>query len=156
MAKTVKSGLNTQVQGGFNKAAAKGALLIPTGTTDERDAVQQRGQLRFNSTTNFLEFFNGTAFVALRGATNAAHEITVDSYTGDGTTTVFGSGESTDASSVEKPMSFTPRADQNILIFIDGVFQPDSVYAVSGQQVTFGAAPGSGTSIKILHGFDRA
>ena len=154
MARTVKSGLNTSVQGGNVKAASQGALRIPSGSTAERDVETTAGQLRFNTTTNFLEFFNGTAFVALRGATNAAHEITVDSYTGDGTTTVFGSGESTDASSVEKPMSFTPRADQNILIFIDGVFQPDSVYAVSGQQVTFGAAPGSGTSIKVLHGFD--
>jgi hypothetical protein len=67
---------------------------------------------------------------------------------------VFGNGASSDASSVEKPLSFAPSADQNVLIFIDGVFQPDSVYAISGQQVTFGAAPGSGTSIKVLHGFD--
>ena len=46
------------------------------------------------------------------------------------------------------------KCNTDVLIFIDGVFQPDSVYAISGQQVTFGAAPGSGTSIKVLHGFD--
>ena len=95
MAKTVKSGINTTLQGGNVKGASQGGLRIPSGTTAERDVETTAGQLRFNTTTNFLEFFNGTSFVALRGATNAAHEITVDSYTGDGTTTVFGSGEST-------------------------------------------------------------
>ena len=156
MAKTVKSGLNTALQGGNMKAASQGALRIPSGTTDERDVETTAGQLRFNTTTSFLEFFNGSAFVQLKGATNAAHTITVDTYTGDGTTTVFGSGTSSDASSVEKALSFAPSADQNVLVFIDGVFQPDTVYAISGTQITFGAAPGSGTSIKVIHGFDAA
>ena len=82
--------------------------------------------------------------------------ITVDSYTGDGTSTVFGSGTSSDDSSVEKSLSFTPSADQNVLVFIDGVFQPDTSYTVSGTQITFGSAPGGGTVIKIIHGFDAA
>jgi hypothetical protein len=156
MAKTVKSGLNTTIQGGTVKSAPKGALRIPTGTTDERDPETVAGQLRFNTTTNLLEFFNGTSFVQLKGASNAAHTITVDSYTGDGTTTVFGNGEAGGDSTVEAPMSFTPKADQNVLVFIDGVFQPDTVYTISGTQITFGSAPGGGTSIKILHGFDTA
>jgi len=156
MAKTVKSGLNTALQGGNMKAASQGALRIPSGTTAERDVETTAGQLRFNTTTSFLEFFNGSAFVQLKGATNAAHTITVDSYTGDGTTTVFGNGAAGGDSTVEAPMSLTPAADQNVLVFIDGVFQPDSVYTVSGTQITFGSAPGGGTSIKILHGFDAA
>ena len=154
MSKTVKTGVDASQQSGFVKGGPTGSFKLPTGTTAERDANTTAGQIRFNSQTNFLEFFNGSAFVQLQGATNAKHTITVDSYTGDGTTTVFGNGASSDASSVEKPLSFAPSADQNVLIFIDGVFQPDSVYAISGQQVTFGAAPGSGTSIKVLHGFD--
>ena len=154
MARTVKSGINTSVQGGSVKGASKGSLIIPTGTTAERSATTTAGQIRFNTTTNFLEFFNGSAFVQLKGATNAAHTITVDSYTGDGTTTVFGGGEAGGDSTVEAPMSFTPSADQNVLVFIDGVFQPDTSYTVSGTQITFGSAPGGGTSIKILHGFD--
>ena len=80
--------------------------------------------------------------------------ITVDSYTGDGTSTVFGSGTSSDDSSVEKSLSFIPSADQNVLVFIDGVFQPDTAYSISGTTITFGSAPGSGTIITILHGFD--
>jgi len=156
MSKTVKTGIDASQQGGFVKGAPTGSIKIPSGTTAERDPETAAGQIRFNSETSFLEYFNGTEFLQLQGATNAKHTITVDSYTGDGTTTVFGSGESSDASSVEKPLSFTPSADQNVLIFIDGVFQPDSVYSISGQQITFGAAPGSGTSIKVLHGFDSA
>jgi len=156
MARTVKSGINTQLQGGSVKGAAKGSLTIPSGTTDERSATTTAGQIRFNTTTSFLEFFNGSSFVQLKGATNAAHTITVDSYTGDGTTTVFGNGAASGDSTVEAPMSFTPSADQNVLVFIDGVFQPDTVYTVSGTQITFGSAPGGSTSIKILHGFDAA
>ena len=156
MSRTVKSGINTIFQGGFVKKAIQGSLTIPSGTTSERSTTTTAGQLRFNTTTNFLEFFNGSAFVQIKGATNAKHTITVDSFTGDGTTTVFGGGAAGGDSTVEAPMSFTPAADQNVLVFIDGVFQPDTSYAVSSTQITFGSAPGGGTSIKILHGFDAA
>ena len=57
MARTVKSGLNTSVQGGNVKGASQGGLRIPSGTTAERDVETTAGQLRFNTTTNFLEFF---------------------------------------------------------------------------------------------------
>ena len=63
-------------------------------------------------------------------------------------------GEAGGDSTVEAPMSFTPSADQNVLVFIDGVFQPDTAYSISGTTITFGSAPGSGTKITILHGFD--
>ena len=154
MSKTVKTGVDAGLQSGFVKGGPTGSFKLPVGTTGERDANTATGQIRFNSTTNLLEFFNGSAFVQVQGATNAKHTITVDSYTGDGTTTVFGNGEAGGDSTVEAPMSFTPKADQNLLVFIDGVFQPDTVYTVSGTQITFGSAPGGGTSIKILHGFD--
>ena len=154
MSKTVKTGIDAGLQSGFVKGGPTGSFKLPTGTTAERDAFTQAGQIRFNSQTNLLEFFNGSAFVQVQGATNAKHTITVDSYTGDGTTTVFGNGEAGGDSTVEAPMSFTPSADQNVLAFIDGVFQPDTSYTVSGTQITFGSAPGGGTSIKILHGFD--
>ena len=152
MSKTIKTGIDASLQGGFVKGGQTGSLRIPTGTTAERDPETIAGQIRFNSETSNLEFFNGSAFVNAGGSGTAT--ITVDSYTGDGTSTVFGSGTSSDDSSVEKQLSFAPAADQNVLVFIDGVFQPDSVYAISGRQITFGTAPGSGTSIKILHGFD--
>ena len=144
----------TNVVGDSVKGSSNVAMLIPTGTTAERPTTGVAGQLRLNTTNNKLEFHNGTAFVNVTGGTSGQATITADTYTGDGTTTVFGSGAASGDSTVEAPLSFTPAADQNLLVFIDGVFQPDTSYSVSGVAITFGSAPGGGTKIVVLHGFD--
>ena len=144
----------TNVVGDSIKGSSNVAMLIPTGTTAERPTTGVAGQLRLNTTNNKLEFHNGTAFVNVTGGVSGNATITADTYTGDGTTTVFGSGAASGDSTVEAPLSFTPAADQNLLVFIDGVFQPDTSYSVSGVAITFGSAPGGGTKIVVLHGFD--
>ena len=138
---------------GFTKTAPTQAIEIPAGTTAERPTELQAGQLRFNTTLSQLEFYNGSAFVQVTGAAGGNATITRDTYIGDGTSTVYGSGGGSE-DSTEQGLSFTPSADQNVLVFIDGVFQPDTSYSISGTQITFGSAPGSGTNISILHGFD--
>ena len=58
MARTVKSGINTSVQGGSVKGASKGSLIIPTGTTAERSATTTAGQscrLKYEYGTNKLK-----------------------------------------------------------------------------------------------------
>ena len=144
----------TNVIGDSVKGSSNVGMLIPTGTTAERPTTGVAGQLRLNTTLNRLEFHNGTAFVNATGGTSGVATITADTYTGDGTTTVFGGGVAGGDSTVEVPMSFTPAADQNVLVFIDGVFQPDTSYSVSGTAITFGSAPGGSTKIVVLHGFD--
>ena len=45
-------------------SAATGALTLPVGTTGERP-TPVTGMTRFNSTTSFMEFYNGTAWVGI-------------------------------------------------------------------------------------------
>jgi len=120
------------------------ALHIPSGTTAEQPQDPEQGQLRYNSSVTALEFFNGTNFVQLQGAVGAKATITRDSFTLDGSTTVFG------------PMSFDPEADANILVFIEGVFQKDDTYSTSGTTITLTSTLPSdaGKTLTILHGFD--
>lgn len=40
-------------------------LKPPVGTTAQRPGTPSAGMMRFNSTTNTLEFYNGTAWVSL-------------------------------------------------------------------------------------------
>jgi hypothetical protein len=42
-----------------------GALLLPRGTTAQRPPSPNNGMTRFNTTTNKVEFWNGTAWVDL-------------------------------------------------------------------------------------------
>ena len=40
-----------------------GSIVLPTGTTAQRDVSASKGSLRFNSTTGNVEVFNGSAWV---------------------------------------------------------------------------------------------
>jgi hypothetical protein len=40
-----------------------GALLLPRGTTAQRPSSPNNGMTRFNTSTNKVEFWNGTAWV---------------------------------------------------------------------------------------------
>jgi hypothetical protein len=42
--------------------SATGGLFLPVGTTAQRPASPVTGQIRFNSTTNAVEVYNGTAW----------------------------------------------------------------------------------------------
>lgn len=121
-------------------------IVIPSGATDERPASPEAGALRFNNTLNRLEFYNGTTFVQVSGASGGAHTITRDEYTLDGSTRAY------------PGLSFTPSADQNVMVFIEGVFQNDSQYSISGTTITLSSTlPGdAGKKLHVLHGFDTA
>jgi hypothetical protein len=123
---------------------AANSILIPRGTTAEQPASARAGQFRYNETLNALEFYNGTQFVQLQGATGATATITRDSFTLDGSTTVY------------PGLSFTPTADQNVLVFIEGVFQKDDTYSISGTTITLSSTLESdaGKTLSVVHGFD--
>ena len=123
---------------------AANSILIPKGTTAQQPASPQAGQFRYNETVNGLEFYNGTQFVQLQGAVGASATITRDAFTMDGSTTAFG------------PLSFEPSADQNVLVFIEGVFQKDDTYSISGTTITLSSTgPADNTRIlSVIHGFD--
>jgi hypothetical protein len=122
------------------------SIALPSGPTSTQPADARTGALRYNTTLNSFEFYNGTNFVQVTGAVGGKHTITRDSFTLDGSTTAYGA------------LSFEPSADQNVLVFIEGVFQNDSQYNISGTTITLTSIleADNGKTLTVLHGFDTA
>ncbi len=126
-----------------NKALASGdnSVRVPTGSTAVRPSAPTAGSFRFNTDIGSLEFFNGSTFqtVAAAGKVN----ITVDTFTGDGSTLTFSMSETADSVT-------------EILVFVGSVYQePTTVYTVTGggNDITFTEAVPSGMSVNVIHGF---
>jgi hypothetical protein len=122
------------------KDQISGSLSIPAGSTGARPADPQTGDIRYNTTTSNLEFYDGIGYqnAAVKGTVT----ITKDSFTGDGSTTVF-------------ILSITPADENNILVFVGNVHQnPDVAYTLTGSTLTFSSAPPDTQTIIVLHGFD--
>ena len=130
----------------FSIADGHETLGIPSGPTSTQPADATPGALRYNTTLNSFEFYNGTNFVQVTGAVGGKHTITRDSFTLDGSTTAY------------TPLSFEPSADQNVLVFIDGIFQNDSQYNIDGTTITLSSIleADNGKTLTVLHGFDTA
>ena len=130
----------------FSLADGHETLGIPSGPTATQPADATPGALRYNTTLNSFEFYNGTNFVQVTGAVGGKHTITRDSFTLDGSTLAY------------TPLSFEPSADQNVLVFIDGIFQNDSQYNISGTTITLSSIleADNGKTLTVLHGFDTA
>ena len=128
----------------FSLADGHETLGIPSGPTSGQPTDATPGALRYNTTLNLFEFYNGTNFVQVTGAVGGKHTITRDSFTLDGSTTAYGA------------LSFEPSADQNVLVFIEGVFQNDSQYNISGTTITLTSIleADNGKTLTVLHGFD--
>ena len=116
------------------------SITLPTGTAAQRPATAQVGMTRFNTTSGNLEVYNGSAWDSL--ALEGMVDITVDSFTGDASTTVFGS------------MTNAVDYAENILVFVNGIFQtPTTNYTVDGSyDITFTSAPPAGLQINVIHG----
>ena len=61
-----------------------------------------------------------------------------NNYTGDGSTVAYG-------------VSSTVVSENNIQIYLDGVYQDKDTFTATGVTVTFGTAPPTGTEIEIMH-----
>lgn len=122
------------------KDEASGDFTLPSGTTSERSPEPSTGDIRYNTDAGALEFYDGATFenVALQGTVL----ITKDSFTGDGSTSVF-------------TLSVTPRNNDAILVFVGNVHQNPTVsYSLSGATMTFTSPPPDTHTIVVLHGFD--
>jgi hypothetical protein len=99
-------------------------LVIPNGTTAQRPGTPSSGTLRFNSSINEVEVYDGSSWETV-GSSSAS--IVTQTITGDGSTTVFTLSQSATAGS--------------IIVSINGVLQvPDSGYTVSGTSLTVAEA----------------
>ena len=63
------------------------AIRLPYGSSAQRPVAPVFGQFRYNTDIGLLEFFDGTVFRSLSPSGNLTY--TVDSFTGDGSTTSF-------------------------------------------------------------------
>ena len=66
-------------------------------------------------------------------------DIAVDTFTPNGSTAAF-------------TLSTIPTSEENLTIFIDGVYQEQSTYSVSGNTLTLDANPASGTTVEVVIG----
>ena len=116
---------------GYVAIDANSGLIVPVGTTGERP-TGQTGMIRFNTTENQLEVYNGSAFVSV-GATNT---VSKDDFNGDNSTVAFTLGTSTTTNAV--------------LVTLNGTVQEaTNAYSVSGTTLTFTNAPATGDVIQV-------
>jgi hypothetical protein len=124
------------------KGADTAAVEIPSGGTAERPTASKAGDLRFNTDTNKMEYFDGSSFVQF--SKEGAVPVTQDSFTGDGVTTAF-----------TMSTSVTSNQTQRIVVAVGNVYQnPASAYTLSGTTITFTSPPGDTETITVIHGYD--
>jgi len=113
------------------------SIHVPVGTTAQRPSSPAAGYFRYNSTTGGFEGYT-TEWGAIAGSGSGASGSAVDqnTYTGDGSTTAFTLAEA-------------PTGEDNTIVFIDGVYQDDSTYSVSGTTLTFSTAPANSRVITV-------
>jgi hypothetical protein len=115
------------------------SVVVPSGDTSDRPSSPVFGSFRYNTAIGTLEFFNGTVFkpVSIAGEVT----VTVDTFTGDGSTTVFA-------------LSQVVSADPQVLVFVGSVYQaPTTNYTIigSGYDISFVDAPPNGEPINVIH-----
>jgi hypothetical protein len=123
---------NRQLQSGSS------GVVLPSGGSALRPDAPRFGMIRYNTDLAAVEFFDGTVFVQL--AAGGSINYTVDSFTGDGSTTVF-------------TMSVQESAETQIIVFVGSIYQdPTSAYTVDGGfDITFTSAPPSGEPVSVIH-----
>jgi len=127
---------NVNVQDGIiAKFDSTGAIRIPVGSTAQRPGaagnVDVAGLLRFSSTTNNLEFYDGSTWTS---AGSVFTIVTTNAFSGNGVQTAFTLSSSSTTSAT--------------MVAVNGVIQiPTTAYSISGTTLTFTEAPATGDSI---------
>ena len=135
-------GIGTSTPAASLDIDATDAIIVPKGTNTDRSAITtpESGMFRFNTTSNEFEGYDGTEWGAIGGSTEAGTDsVERRTHTPDGNTLSFEIGqEITD--------------ENNVFVYIDGVYQNKSTYSVAGSTLTFGAGnePPSGTEVEII------
>jgi hypothetical protein len=113
-------------------------VVLPAGSTAQRPDDPIFGLIRYNTDSGLIEFFDGLIFQSLSPGGGITY--TVDSFTGDGSTTVF-------------TMSEVESNAQYITVFVGSIYQqPTTTYTVNGgYDITFTSAPPSGVPINVIH-----
>lgn len=135
-------------------------LLVPKGTTEQRPQFSKNGHVRYNTTVDEFEMYQDNAWRQLRfKEPNRNPGIVVQTLgVGDATKTVFGALDSQD------PDFPIPTAAQNILVFVENVFQlPNTNYSLvqnpsglaAGWYLEFASAVPLDKPVTVIHNFDK-
>ena len=112
------------------------AILVPVGTTAQRPSGAA-GQFRYNSTTSQFEGYTDSWGAIAGGGGGSTSTFAKNTFAGDGSTTAF-------------TLSTSMTTEDGLIVFIDGVYQADNVYSVSGTTLTFATAPVNGRVIEVF------
>lgn len=139
---------------------SKKGVRLPKGPQSERPFYPENGYLRYNTTDNQLEAYQNGAWREVRfKEPNQDPGITQQNLgLGDEVETDFGPLNSGDA---DYPI---PAAPQNILVFVENVFQiaitnydlvQNPAGKTPGWYIRFGTAVPFGKPVTVLHNFDK-
>ena len=113
-------------------------VVLPTGSSAQRPDNPAFGLIRYNTdSSGFVEFFNGTQYVAL---SSGNVEYTVDNFVGNGVQTDF-------------TMTVAESTATQIIVFVGSIYQePTTAYTVNGSvTLTFTSAPPNTVPINVIH-----
>jgi hypothetical protein len=117
-------------------------VTIPNGTTAQRPGSAAVGMFRYNTTTNEFEGYTGStpAWGAIAGSGGGTGTVTVEKnvYTGDGSDVTFNT-------------STAIVSENNVQVYLDGVYQSKDNYTTSGNTVTMSTAPANNVSVELIH-----
>jgi hypothetical protein len=134
-------------------------MLVPKGTTEQRPQFPKNGHLRYNTDTDELEAYQDDAWRKLRFKEPNRTGIVVQTLgLGNAINTIFGPLDNQD------PDFPIPSAAQNILVFVENVYQlPNTNYSLvqnppgfaSGWYIEFASAVDLDKPVTVLHNFDK-
>ena len=163
--KGVKYDVNDQIIMDSNNV-----VLVPKGNTSERPTSPVAGHMRYNTTLNELEIYSESEWRSVRykEPNNDPGIVQQELGFGDDIETLFGPLDSQDPNT-----DYTvPAAAQNILVFVDNVWQRAGIgnnYVLTqnpggkpaGTYIEFSSAPpsagpgGDPVPVTALHNFDK-
>jgi len=108
-----------------------GSVKVSAGTTGQREGSPAAGMFRYNTTEGKFEGYS-TEWGEIGGG---AADLKLNSFTGNGSTTAY-------------TLSSSPVED-NTLVYIDGVYQNKTSYAIVNNVLTFSEAPATSAAIEI-------
>jgi len=117
--------------------SATDAIFVPSGTTAQRP-TGANGYFRYNTDDAQFEGYADGAWGAIAGSGGGGSAMEQQILSGDGSTTGF-------------TLTSAPTSENNLLVFVDGVFQAQDTYSVSGTTLTFSTAPANGRVITVYH-----
>jgi hypothetical protein len=116
--------------------SATDAFFVPKGTTAQRPTGVD-GYFRYNTDDAQFEGYADGAWGAIAGS-GGASAMETNNFTGDGSTTAF-------------TLSSSVSSEDNLIVFIEGIYQNKGDYVASGTTITFDTAPVNGRRIVVQH-----